>query len=199
MRKLFLAAPVMALVMLVATTAQAAVKVGEAAPDFSLENHKGETVNLSDLKGKIVVLEWFNEECPYVVKHYKQGHMQKLANKYAEKGVVWLAINSTNGKTNADNASVADKWSMPMAILNDSDGTVGKQYGATNTPHMYVIDAEGKIAYMGAIDSDRSADTSKVDGATNYVAEALDALLAGESVKTAETRAYGCSVKYPRK
>lgn len=198
MRKLSLTALTMALAMLVATAAHAGVKVGQAAPDFSLENHKGETVNLSDLKGKIVVLEWFNEECPYVVKHYKEGHMQKLASKYAEKGVVWLAINSTNGKSNADNAAVAEKWKMPMAILNDAAGTVGKQYGATNTPHMYVINAEGNLAYIGAIDSDRSADTSKVDGATNYVAEALDALLAGESVKTAETRAYGCTVKYKK-
>lgn len=198
MRKLSLTALTLALAMLVATAAHAGVKVGQAAPDFSLENHKGETVNLSDLKGKIVVLEWFNEECPYVVKHYKEGHMQKLASKYAEKGVVWLAINSTNGKSNADNAAVAEKWKMPMAILNDAAGTVGKQYGATNTPHMYVINAEGNLAYIGAIDSDRSADTSKVDGATNYVAEALDALLAGESVKTAETRAYGCTVKYKK-
>jgi peroxiredoxin len=198
MRKLSLTALTMALAMLVATAAHAGVKVGQAAPDFSLENHKGETVNLSDLKGKIVVLEWFNNECPYVVKHYKEGHMQKLASKYAEKGVVWLAINSTNGKSNADNAAVAEKWNMPMAILNDAAGTVGKQYGATNTPHMYVINAEGNLAYIGAIDSDRSADTSKIDGATNYVAEALDALLAGESVKTAETRAYGCTVKYTK-
>jgi peroxiredoxin len=198
MRKLSLTALTMALAMLVATAAHAGVKVGQAAPDFSLENHKGETVNLSDLKGKIVVLEWFNNECPYVVKHYKEGHMQKLASKYAEKGVVWLAINSTNGKSNADNAAVVEKWNMPMAILNDAAGTVGKQYGATNTPHMYVINAEGNLAYIGAIDSDRSADTSKIDGATNYVAEALDALLAGESVKTAETRAYGCTVKYKK-
>ena len=115
---------------------------------------------------------------------------------YADKGVVWLAINSTSGKTNEDNAAIAAEWNIDRPILNDSAGEVGHAYGATNTPHMYVIDAQGNLAYMGAIDSNSSADAADIAGAENYVAKALDELLAGTSVSKPETKAYGCSVKY---
>jgi peroxiredoxin len=198
MRKTMLLGLTMVLAMVLNTAALAGAKVGQPAPQFTLQDHNGKDVSLSDFKGKIVVLEWFNNECPYVVKHYKEGHMNRLAGKYADKGVVWLAINSTSGKANSDNASIAKEWSMKHPILNDASGTVGKAYGATNTPHMYIVDKNGVLAYSGAIDSDRSADAAKVDGAENYVAKALDALLAGETVANAENKAYGCTVKYAK-
>lgn len=174
------------------------VEPGDVAPDFTLQDQTGKEVSLADYKGKIVVLEWFNEECPFVVKFYKEGHMNKLAEKYKEKDVVWLAINSTSGKSNDSNARIAGEWKIDRPILNDSTGQVGKAYGATNTPHMYVIDKEGKVAYTGAIDSNLSSNTSDIDGATNYVVQALDAVLAGETVTTPKTKAYGCAVKYAK-
>jgi peroxiredoxin len=174
------------------------VSVGQAAPSFSLEDHEGKTHSLADYQGKVVVLEWFNEGCPYVVKHYKEGHMNKLADQYKSQDVVWLAVNSTKGKDNDHNKKTADKWNMERPILNDSDGKVGKAYGATNTPHMYVIDKEGRIAYMGAIDDNDDSNTASIAGSKNYVSAALDAVLKGESVATPQTKAYGCTVKYAK-
>lgn len=171
-------------------------KIGEAAPAFSLQDQDGKTHSLSDYAGKVVVLEWFNEQCPYVVKHYSGGHMNKLADKYEEKDVVWLAVNTTAGKSAQDNKKIAGEWKIDRPILSDTSTEVAKAYGAKNTPTMYVIDKEGKLAYMGAIDSDRSDDSSKVEGATNYVAKALDEVLAGKPVSEPKTRAYGCGVKY---
>lgn len=175
------------------------LSIGGDAPKFTLKDQTGKDVSLADYSGKIVVLEWFNEGCPFVVKHYKEGHMNKLASKYAEKGVVWLAINSTSGKTPESNAKIAEKWKIERPILSDADGEVGHDYGATNTPHLYIIDTAGKLVYRGAIDSDSSDDAAKIDGATNYVAKALDEILAGKTVSQAETKAYGCSVKYAKK
>lgn len=172
----------------------AAASIGGAAPQFSLEDQNGKVVNLSDLKDKIVVLEWFNEECPYCAKQYKDGSMQAHGAKYAEKGVVWLAINSTKGKTNADNKQIAGDWKIPFPILNDSTGKVGHAYGAKTTPHMFIIN-KGQIAYMGAIDNDAKGD-KKGSEKVNYVSKALDEILAGQSVSEPETKAYGCSVKY---
>jgi peroxiredoxin len=173
--------------------------IGQPAPAFSLQDQNGQTVSLDDYKGKLVVLEWFNDECPFVVKHYQQGHMQKLAKQYAEKDVVWLAINTTKSHDAAHNKEVAGKWNIDRPILDDSkEQTVGKAYGATNTPHMYVIDKNGTIAYAGAIDSNRSSDTKDIEGATNYVAKALDELLSGSNVSQPETKAYGCTVKYSK-
>jgi len=169
--------------------------VGQAAPQFSLEDQDGKVVNLSDLKDKVVVLEWFNNECPYVVKFYKNGDMNKWADAYKGKGVVWLAINSTKGKTNADNKKVAGDWNVSRPVLNDANGMAGHAYGATNTPHMFVIN-KGQIAYMGAIDDKRSPNSDDIGGAKNYVAKALDEILAGQSVSEPDTKAYGCSVKY---
>jgi peroxiredoxin len=172
--------------------------VGQPAPAFSLQDQDGKTVSLADHKGKVVVLEWFNDECPFVVKHYKEGHMNKLAAKYADKDVVWLAINTTGSHDNAHNKAIAGKWNIDRPILNDQSGETGKAYGATNTPHMYVIDKNGVVAYAGAIDSNRSSNTEDIEGATNYVAKALDEVLAGSNVSQPETKAYGCTVKYPK-
>jgi len=175
---------------------QGKAQVGQAAPQFALQDQNGKTVSLSDQLGKIVVLEWFNEECPVVQRHYQADTMNKLATKYADKGVVWFAVNSTAAKTNDTNKAAAANWKMDRPILNDADGTVGHAYGATNTPHMFIIDKDGKLAYAGAIDNDQTG--HKTDGKVNYVEKALDELLAGNSVSQAQTKAYGCGVHYAK-
>jgi peroxiredoxin len=174
------------------------VTVGQDAPAIELKDTDGKTVKLSDFKGKIVVLEWFNPQCPYVLKHHKANNtMVETYNKFKDKGVVWLAINSgAAGKEGAgqDASAKAKKdWNIPFPILLDEAGKVGKSYGAKNTPAMFVIDASGKLAYMGAIDNDDSP--SKL-GSTNYVAQAVSQLLAKETVSTPVTKPYGCNVKY---
>jgi peroxiredoxin len=169
--------------------------IGEAALAFSLQDQSGNTVSLADQKGKVVVLEWFNEGCPIVQRHYKNGDMNKLASKWGEKGVVWLAINSTKGRTNDTNKAAASAWKMDRLILNDASGEVGHAYGATNTPHMFIIDQQGKLAYMGGIDDDAQGNkTEKV----NYVDKALTELMAGTAISTPQTKAYGCDVKYAK-
>jgi peroxiredoxin len=171
-------------------------EIGQPAPDFTLMDQDNQPVDLSEHKGKIVVLEWFNDQCPFVVKHYKNGDMNELAAKYADKGVVWLAVDSSNFSDVSENAQIAQEWGIDRPLLDDSAGGVGKMYDAKTTPHMYIIDADGNLAYAGAIDSIRSTDPADVAKADNYVAKALDELLAGESVSTPETKAYGCSVKF---
>jgi len=175
-----------------------AAKVGAPAPAFTLKDQTGKDVSLSDYAGKIVVLEWFNEGCPFVVKHYKQGHMNTLAAKYAEKGVVWLAINSTKSATVESNSKITGEWKINHPILDDAAGTIGKAYAAKTTPHMYVIDAKGVLAYAGAIDSKSSTDSDDIAGSTNYVGKAVDELLAGSNVTESQTKPYGCSVKYAK-
>jgi peroxiredoxin len=173
-------------------------KVGQPAPDFTLKDQDGKTVRLSDLKGKVVVLEWFNQGCPYVVKHYKTTKtMNTTADKYKDKDVVWLAINTT-GTTDAENKETAQAWNISRPILNDTTTSVAQAYGAKATPHMYVIDKEGKLAYKGAIDDDPTESAEKGDKAVNFVAKALDEVLAGKPVTTPETKAYGCNVKYKK-
>ncbi len=169
---------------------------GDMAPAFSLQDQDGKTVSLSDYKGKIVVLEWFNNECPFVQKHYKGGNMNAVANGYADKGVSWLAINSGKGKTASEMKTVATDWKMDRPILLDGDGTVGHEYDSKNTPTMFVIDKDGKVAYRGAIDSTADSEMSSIKSSTNYVSKALDEMLAGKSVSEPMTKAYGCSVKY---
>ena len=203
MRKKFLASLVLAGLAAAMTSSafaesKSAVAIGQPAPGFSLQDQTGKTVSLSDYAGKIVVLEWFNDGCPFVVKHYKEGHMNKLADELESKDVVWLAINSTSSASVEHNAKVAADWKVNRPILDDKAGTVGHQYGATNTPHLYVIDKEGKLAYHGAIDSDSSNKTDKIDGSTNYVKAAVEELAAGKSVSRPETKAYGCTVKYAK-
>lgn len=175
-------------------------QVGAPAPNFTLTDTDGKSHTLADLtaQGKIVVLEWFNPQCPFVVKHHeKHSTMADLASEFAGQNVVWMAINSgAEGKQGHGlemNKEFKTNWSIAYPILLDESGEVGHMYGAQTTPHMYVIDAKGVLRYMGAIDNDRSATTL---GDVNYVRQALNQILAGETVTTPETRAYGCSVKY---
>ena len=176
--------------------------VGSAAPGFSLPDAKGQTHSLSQYKGKYVVLEWFNPECPFVKKHYGSGNMQKLQDQYTGKGVVWLTIDSnapgTEGSITPEQAQkIADSWKTHQtALLLDPEGKAGRAFGAKNTPHMVVINPEGKIAYEGAIDSKASPNPADIPSSTNYVKAALDESLAGKSVSTPQTKPYGCSVKY---
>lgn len=185
-----------------AARANADATPGKAAPDFEAVDSKGRAVKLSDYKGKIVVLEWTNNGCPYVGKHYGSGNMQGLQKMAAEKGVVWLSIVSSapgqQGYVSGLEADevVAKAKASPAAVLLDPQGKVGRLYNAQTTPHMYVVDASGRLAYAGAIDDRPTANPADVKGARNYVVEALDAVLAGREVKTSSTRAYGCSVKY---
>lgn len=185
-----------ALVFAAAASSALAVDVGSPAPAFSLTDQNGKTVKLSDYAGKTVVLEWFNDGCPYVRKHYTTGAMNALAAKYAAKGVVWLAVNSTSSASTETNAEVSKKWHVDRPILDDHAGAVGHAYGATNTPDLFVIDPAGKVVYKGAIDSIASPDPDDLSTATNYVAKALDAVLAGQTVTQSETKPYGCTVKY---
>ena len=178
------------------SSANAAATVGQPAPSFSLTDQNGKTVQLADFAGKVVVLEWFNENCPFVKKQYVAGSMNATAAKYAAKGVVWLAVNSTNSATVASNLAATKSWKMDRPVLDDHTGAIGKAYGATNTPNMFVIDAKGTLVYKGAIDSVDSADPDDISGATNYVAKALDDVLAGKAVAKSETTPYGCTVKY---
>ena len=176
--------------------------VGQAAPAFTLKDTKGKTWNSKDLKGKIVVLEWFNHGCPFVKKHYESNNMQKLQKKYTGKGVAWLCVcSSAPGKQGSASAAdhekaFKDKGAAPSAVLLDENGKVGQAYGAKTTPHMFIIDKKGVLAYAGAIDDKPGVDKAEVAQAKNYVGTALDELLAGKPVTTAVTKSYGCSVKY---
>jgi len=189
---------------LAASSAWAVANVGKAAPDFTLTDVQGKTHKLSQYKGKNIVLEWANPECPFVQKHYGKTtkNMPTLQSQYAGKGVVWLTILSTaKGKEGyMEPAAAAKHWqtvgNAATAVLMDTDGKVGKQFDAKTTPHMYVIDSKGNLVYKGAIDNKRSTDEADVKGATNYVTASLDATLGGKPVAEAETTPYGCGVKY---
>lgn len=171
--------------------------VGVAAPGFSLEDQTGKKVSLSDFSGKkIVVLEWINPDCPYVQRHYKAATMKSLAEKYKDKGVVWLAINTTHYMNKETNQKWITDYQLPYQILDDHEGTVGRLYGAKTTPHMFIIDKSGKLVYQGAIDDDPRG--NKGENKVNYVAKALDELLAGKPISMPETKPYGCSVKYAK-
>jgi len=176
--------------------------VGSAAPGFSLPDAKGQTHSLSQYKGKYVVLEWFNPECPFVKKHYGSGNMQKLQDQYTSKGEVWLTIDSnapgTEGNITPEQAQkISASWKThETALLLDPEGKVGRAFGAKNTPNMVIINPDGKIAYEGAIDSKASPNPADIPSSTNYVKAALDESLAGKSVSTPQTKPYGCSVKY---
>jgi len=180
----------------------AAVEPGEAAPEFTLTDSKGTSHKLSDYRGKLVVLEWLNHECPFVKKHYSGGDMQRLQKEYTAKDVVWLSIiSSAPGKQGHRTGPQAetdtkDKDAAPTAVLLDPAGEVGQKYGAKTTPEMFVIDKEGKVIYAGAIDSIKSTNSADITKAENHVRQALDAALAGKPVPTPKTTPYGCSVKY---
>jgi peroxiredoxin len=205
-RRAFLAASGLAVVargsLVIPSPAWAAPKTGVAAPAFTASTTTGKAVSLADQRGKIVVLEWTNHECPYVLKHYETNNMQALQKEATGQGVVWLTIISsapgTQGFVSAAEADqlTASRRAAPTSVLLDPTGAVGKMYGATNTPHMYVIDSKGVLVYAGAIDDRPTTQRSHVQGAQNYVRDALQAVASGQPVKTPVTRAYGCTVKY---
>jgi hypothetical protein len=180
-----------------------AATVGQPAPAFTLTDIKGTEHSLSDFRGKTVVLEWVNQECPFVVKFYERsGKMPQLQKAAAEEGVVWLLINSAApGKQGDFDVEKVKAWKeknqvAATAYFRDQDGTVGRAYGARTTPHMFVINAEGVLVYNGAIDSKRSTNAADIEGAENYLVAALAALREGRPVATPTTQPYGCSVKY---
>lgn len=173
----------------------ASATIGAPAPAFTLPDASGQPVKLSDFAGKVVVLEWVNPDCPFVKRHADAGTMRSLAQKYQGK-VVWLGINSTNYMDSAANAKWIAERSLPYPVLDDHTGAVGHAYNAKTTPHMYVIDATGKLVYAGAIDDDNAG--TKGASAVNYVDAALSELMAGKPVSIAETKSYGCSVKYAK-
>lgn len=181
-----------------------ALDTGKAAPDFKLKGigAKDREITLSDYKGKIVVLEWLNHGCPFVKKHYGSGNMQSLQLKYVGKNVIWFSIASSapgkQGHVNSEQALAEKKEhkSSSTDVLLDADGKVGKLYGAKTTPHMYIIDKDGNLAYQGAIDDKPDTDPASIASAKNYVAQALEEIMAEKKVSVGSTKAYGCAIKY---
>lgn len=178
-----------------------AAAVGQAAPDFTLTDTVGKPVKLSDFRGKHVVLEWNNPGCPFVRKHY-QGNMQALQKEAADKGLVWLTINSTeDASSDYMTPPQLGRWmseqkGAPTATLMDEDGKVGRAYAARVTPHMYVIDPQGRLAYAGGIDSIPSARVDDIPKATNYIRQAMTEIAAGKPLSVTTSRPYGCTIKY---
>jgi thiol-disulfide isomerase/thioredoxin len=193
----------LALALSVAAAAPAlAATVGQPAPEFSAPDLQGKPVKLSDFKGKFVVLEWVNPECPYVRRHYDSGNMPSLQKELGSKDVVWLAINSSSPSSGEFTPPegmakwLAAKGAGPKATLIDKDGKVGRLYRARTTPHMYVIDPRGQLIYAGAIDDKRWGSTADTKNAHNHVRAALGEAMAGKPVSVTSTSPYGCSVKY---
>jgi peroxiredoxin len=182
--------------------AMAQATVGQPAPAFSATDTAGKPVTLADFKGKYVVLEWTNPGCPFVQKHYDSGNMPATQKEAVAKGAVWLSINTTAKDAGDYMAPAAlqgwmkSKSGVPTATLMDSDAKVGRAYGARTTPHMYIVDPQGKLVYAGAIDSKPTANPADIKTATNYVTLALGEAMAGKAISRATTQAYGCSVKY---
>lgn len=180
----------------------AAATVGQPAPQFTGTDANGRTHKLSDYAGKIVVLEWNNNQCPYVGKHYNSGSMQRLQAEATGQGVVWLSVVSSAPGTEGyvtpeqERAILAQRGAHATAALLDGSGAIGRAYGARNTPHMFVIDAHQNLAYQGAIDDRPTSDPASLNGARNYVREAVAELRAGKPVAVPQTTPYGCSVKY---
>ena len=182
--------------------AHAGVSVGQPAPDFTGVDSNGNQHTLSQYKGKTVVLEWTNHDCPYVKKHYNSGNMQTLQKQATADGVVWLSIISSRpGKQGHVSGGKANdltrsRNAAPTAVILDETSAIGRLYAAKTTPHMYIIDTTGQLVYMGGIDSIPSSDEADIAGAKNYVRAALDAMTAGKTIEDSITRPYGCSVKY---
>jgi peroxiredoxin len=201
-RLAFTAAALVVVAAAGARFARSAAVVGEPAPAFTLTDTNGRSHSLEDLRGKTVVLEWWNYECPFVGKHYGSGNMQKLQQEWTAKGVVWLTISSSApGKQGYVDAAQANAWmkekgAAPTAVLLDHDGRVGRAYGAKTTPHMFVIDPKGTLVYAGGIDDKPSTDQADIATAKNFVSAALAEVTAGKPVTTAISQPYGCSVKY---
>jgi peroxiredoxin len=179
-------------------------RVGTAAPNFVGTDSNGKTHQLRDYQGKVVVLEWHNQGCPYTKKHYESGNMQRLQKEWTAKGVIWLTvISSAPGEQGYVTAAEENEYlkkmnAAPTAVLLDPTGVIGHQYAAKTTPHMYVIDPKGTLAYEGGIDDKATSDPADIPGATNFVAAALREVTAGKTVSTPVTRPYGCSVKYAK-
>ncbi|MEP0828023.1 MAG: thioredoxin family protein [Candidatus Zixiibacteriota bacterium] len=184
------------------TAAVATATVGQTAPDFTLIDANGKSHSLSSFKGKFVVLEWVNFDCPFVRKHYNSGNMPRLQKEMMEKGVVWLGIcSSASGKQGYFEGKelterLKSEGFSANAYLIDNDGKVGRMYGAKTTPHMYIISPEGTLIYAGAIDDKPTTKLDDVKGASNYVVAALQAAMGGKEIATKSTVSYGCSVKY---
>ena len=191
-----------AAIALAAPAAHAAPVVGQAAPAFTAKDADGKTRSLSEFNGKTVVLEWTNDGCPYVQKHYKSGAMQGLQKSAAKDGVVWLTlISSAPGKQGYLEGAQARGWKATngagtTALLLDPTGQVGHAYDAKTTPHMYIVDKTGKLVYMGGIDDKPTADPASLKGANNYVSAALSDIKAGRAVSTPVSKPYGCTIKY---
>lgn len=175
-------------------------KLGQPAPDFTLPDLDGKPVKLADYKGKTVVLEWFNPGCPFVQLAHRKGGLKGVPAQHAQKGVVWLAINSgapgKQGTAKDENAKAMQEFGMGYPLLIDEKGDVGRAYGAERTPHMYIIDPQGTLVYAGAIDSTKGGEPEPGEQVTNYVDAALAELAAGKPISTKETEAFGCTVKY---
>jgi peroxiredoxin len=176
--------------------------VGAPAPAFTAIDTHGRTHSLAEHRGKFVVLEWLNHGCPWVRKWYSQGHMQALQRQFAEMDVVWYSIvssapgNQGHETSERHNAMATERGAAPAAILVDAPGTIGRTYDARTTPHMYVIDPDGTLIYMGAISDNRGTRTDAIEGARNHVVEALREAMAGQPVSVASTQPYGCAVRY---
>ena len=185
-----------------ATLPALAITPGAQAPDFKGTDSNGVTHNLSQYRGKYVVLEWANKGCPYDQKHYLSGNMEALQKQWTDKGVVWLSVLSSaageqgNVTPEEENQYLKKMKAAPTAALLDTDGTIGRLYQAKTTPHMFVIDPNGKLIYQGAIDDKATTDQADIKMAHSYLNEALNSAMAGKPVPVATTRPYGCSVKY---
>jgi alkyl hydroperoxide reductase subunit AhpC len=191
-----------AAIALAAPAVHAAVTIGQPAPPFTAQDTSGRSVSLSEFKGRTVVLEWVNPGCPYVVKHYGSGNMQATQKAARDKGVVWLSVNTTATEHRdylapaAMAGWMAQQKAAASATLMDSDGRVGRAYGARTTPHLYIVDPAGTLVYAGGIDNKPSANPADIATAKNHVNAALAELLAGKPISEAQARPYGCSVKY---
>lgn len=202
MRRTTAALTLSAAILAPCTPAAAAAAVGQSAPDFTLSDAKGASHTLSALKGKWVVLEWVNYDCPFVRKHYGSGNLPKLQKTYTGKGVTWLSVNSSAAGKQGHFASAEIQERAKVfgaafsAYLVDADGNVGRAYGAKTTPHIFIVDPAGKLVYAGGIDDTPTTDAADIATARNFVAAALDEALAGKPISVATSTPYGCSVKY---
>ena len=172
-----------------------AVRPGDIVPDWELKDLEGASHRLEDFRGKVVVLEWTNYDCPFVQKHYASGNLQMLQKKWGEKGVVWFSVRSGNANS-GELAEMAKALKIhSKALLLDDKGKTAEAYRARTTPHIFIVDPKGKLAYSGAVDDQPTPDPATIKGARNYVSEALEAILAGKPIQVSATRPYGCGVK----
>jgi len=203
MMKILMTGALCSATLLATGAAMAQAVVGRPAPAITAKDATGKPVALADFKGKYVVLEWTNPECPFVGKHYNSGNMPSTQKQAMAKGVQWLAITTTAEDASGDKTRaelqvwLKSKNASPTAAIVDVDGKIARAYGARTTPHMYVVDPQGTLIYAGAIDSKPTANPADIKTATNYVSQALGEAMSGKAVTRPSTQAYGCAVKYP--